>query len=145
MRINEDMVDANIKHFKKYATHPMNPEAKTALVEALRSGKYSQTDGYLHLTQKVGQSEPGYCCLGVLSSIAEEKGLVKSRLSEHGPQVHFYCEREDGQEWDGSTAFLVDTVADWAQFPEGVSSALMGINDNGGSFELIADLIEEYL
>lgn len=145
MKINEDMINGNVKLFKKYASHPMNPEAKTTLVEALRSGKYAQTDGYLHLMEAIGDSTPGYCCLGVLSSIAEEKGLVKSRISDHGPQVHFYCEREVGQGWDGSTAFLVSAVEEWANFPEGVTSALMGINDNGGSFELIADLIEEHL
>lgn len=143
IEVKQTELDWHVKNFKDRATQKMNPEAKKVLVEALRSGKYTQTNGYLQVVEKYGQTEPGFCCLGVLSVEAMNngvEGITTSRPEDHrGKVVRF--ETAD----DFSTAFLIQPVADWAQFPEGITNALMGINDSGGSFELIADLVEEYL
>jgi hypothetical protein len=143
IEVNQAELDWYIKKFKDRATEKMNPEAKKVLVDALRSGKYAQTTGYLQVVEKYGETEPGFCCLGVLTVEAMNhgvEGIKTSRPEAHGGKVVRF-ESED----DSSSAFLIGPVAKWAQIPGGVINALMGINDNGGSFELIADLIEEYL
>jgi len=141
MNRDETSIQYHTRRFKETATHPMNPEAKEILLKALRSGDYPQTQGYLQVVKETEARPVGFCCLGVLSEEAEKCGVpnVRSRLSDDRISVIYFG---DG---DSSTSFLIDSVQEWAQLPEFVSSALMGINDNGGTFEEIADLIEEYL
>ena len=147
MDIDEQAIAESVQSFKEHATHPMNPDAKRALVEGLRSGKYAQTNGYLFLKEDLEFTKAGFCCLGVLSKVAIENnvGTVTCAPSRLNPKIMEFKSGTDEYRYDSSTAFLIDEVADWAEFPDNIVSDLMSINDNGGSFALIADLIEEHL
>jgi len=141
-------LDIEIQRFKNCGTK-MKPEVKSRLVEALRSGKYKQTNGYLQFIKTDEFTSPGFCCLGVLSEIAKNDPEipVDSRLHPCGDSMEYFSTvpKSDPGAFDKSTAFLIDEVAEWSGITAEVSGALMGVNDNGGSFELIADLVEEYL
>lgn len=147
MNFDSEAVENAVTLFKKHATHPMNPDTKKVWVEGLRSGDYAQTNGYLHVKEDLEFTPAGFCCLGVLSELAVENnvGSVVSEPSRADSNIIKYKSTSEGYRYDSSTAFLIDEVAEWAEFPDGVVSDLMSINDNGGSFELIADLVEEYL
>lgn len=147
MIINQQAIAESVQNFKEHATHPMNPDAKKAWVEGLRSGKYAQTNGHLHLKEALQFTPAGFCCLGVLSELAVENkvGSVVSEPSRSNSNIIEYKSTSEVYRYDSSTAFLIDEVAEWAEFPWGIVNDLMAINDNGGSFELIADLVEEYL
>lgn len=115
----------------------MNPEIKTKWVDALRSGEYQQTHGDL-------RDSDGFCCLGVLSDLAVNDGVVKW----HADMIR-----------DPKTGHLVagllhGKVGDWAGLecgdPEvtdrmGMPMTLSILNDNGEPFTVIADIIEEQL
>lgn len=56
-------------------------EFKAKWLEALRSGKYTQTRGKLRRTAQQGNDPdriPGFCCLGVLCDIIDPNAWVKS-------------------------------------------------------------------
>jgi len=111
----------------------MNPEVKTAWVQALRSGEYQQTSGSLRATSG---SRASYCCLGVLCDIS---GLGKWGSSDYyAIGLHF------------ALGILPEEVAEWAGFSssdpatgEDDWTRLSYQNDSGLSFADIADLIEE--
>lgn len=141
-----------IDRFKEYAPgNPMNPEVKKLLVEALRSGEYKQTKGYLQVTEQAGGRAPGFCCLGVLSEIAKnvdelEIG-VRPQSAHDGFVAEYFSKKEDLDEYhyERSRTDLIRTITDWSGINDLMSSCLMGMNDNGVSFTEIADLIEEHL
>lgn len=109
----------------------MNPEIKQQWVAALRSGEYKQGDAYL----RQGDS---FCCLGVLCDVAVKAGL----------NVHVKSSAVSTL-YDGHSAFLPDSVQDWAGLascdPRAGNMELSTRNDTGSTFEEIADLIDEYL
>ena len=95
--------------------------------QALRGGDYPQGGGQLK------NENAEYCCLGVLSELAVEVGVIES--------------------FDGDAALLPETVREWAglrshsptlpkckTFPH----TLADWNDEGVSFSEIADVIETY-
>lgn len=107
-------------------------------IAALRSGEYSQTIGTL-------KDSSGFCCLGVACDlyIAEhdtgwDRDVFHDSFALHGLQD-----------------ILPVEVADWLGIPMHYpsrrdplmygTSTLSGLNDNGNTFETIADLIEEVL
>ncbi len=98
-------------------------------VTALRSGKYKQTQGQL-------KSEDRYCCLGVLCEISLQ-GTWKGR-------TYFTGHSTDND----STVGL--TVRDWSGLKESCGHlgnteihSLAGMNDEGSTFNEIADIIEK--
>lgn len=115
----------------------MNPEIKQKWIDALRSGKYKQTDSALATLD-------GYCCLGV----ACEVFATEARLKKSGPD-------SDGDySYNGETAYLPPSLAeymgiDWRGTllkPVGGKATLAELNDEVGyTFEQIADVIEEQL
>lgn len=129
----------------------MKAEIKTRWLEALRSGRFPQTKGVLERTSRgiadeLGNAdEVGFCCLGVLCSLAVEDGVIQRKEGVGG--VALYGDGEGHSE-----AELPDAVVRWAGLdstdPEVVDPArdrtysLAAINDTGGSFEHIAGLIE---
>ena len=145
---NTAQLDMDIQRLRDNAVK-MNPDVKTRLVEALRSGKYRQSQGYLQFkSTQDGYRKPGFCCLGVVSELAKNDPTtqVDSRLHPCGDSMEYFSTRQgDEYAFTKSTAFLIDEVREWSGIDEKVSGALMAINDDGGSFELIADLVEEYL
>jgi len=53
----------------------LKPEIKERWLEALRSGKYKQTTGYL-------RDDDGFCCLGVLCDVVKNDKAVKVKWAE---------------------------------------------------------------
>ena len=105
-------------------------------VAALRSGKFRRGESYL-ATRKVSKHVE-YCCLGVLCELAAKEGVVKrvSRLSD----VAYGNER--------ATYYLPKEVKNWAGLRTAGGSrgsgkqTLAQLNDDGRSFNKIADVIE---
>jgi hypothetical protein len=122
----------------------MNAAVKAKWLEALRSGRFPQTHGTL-------RDKVGYCCLGVLTELAQNEGVckMKSLDGEH----HEYLPVDSDPGLYGETAGLLGVVQDWAGIrnstaPEldyakyGVSSVI-GLNDELRlTFAQIADVIE---
>jgi hypothetical protein len=112
----------------------MKYEVMKQWTEALRSGKYKQ--GNQVLKSKSGH----FCCLGVLCDIS---GLSEWKLEEEGLPYEKYF---------NSNALLPEPVRTWAGIynifgrfhTNAPLESLATLNDDGLSFEQIADLIEEY-
>ena len=93
---------------------PLTEDEKTTWIEALRSGDYEQGQGCLRI-------EGAHCCLGVLGELVGFDDLKGVYLSK------YYSE-------DEPPIFL--------KLPRVIQHALAGYNDNGYSFEDIADYLE---
>jgi hypothetical protein len=122
-------------------------------VKRLRSGEYPQTTGSLEHTKnsdsvKGGQRQVGYCCLGVLSLMASEEGIVERWETAYGdvyygtpgtPQKCSAALPDAVQEWSGvKTGFGKRSTSegDW-------KSSLSDLNDGQKkTFAEIADVIE---
>lgn len=128
----------------------MKKEIKAEWVAALRSGRYPQTQGHLHQAGGRDEKPLGYCCLGVLCSIAERHGVV---VSQYNPRSGFFAYGKDTE-----TAVLPLEIAVWAgltgpdpadpyvPWDEDEDTPLTALNDDyRQTFAQIADLIEEHL
>jgi hypothetical protein len=116
------------------------------LVAALRSGKYKQTNGYLH-------DNKGFCCLGVACDLAGAKW--------HEAETDDYFElkyKQNGRQYDQEAVLtpyykkLYGFRDIDGEFAEGFSvtykdkqyRTLAELNDAGASFKRIASLIEKH-
>ena len=110
----------------------MNEQVKEKWLSSLRSGDYKQTRQYLH-------KEDGFCCLGVLCDLYGKEHNVEWNLANSGNNYEFQDE----------TATLPLSVIEWAgvedENPEICETPLSRLNDNGSTFNEIADFIEEHL
>ena len=124
----------------------MRPEVKEEWVEALRSGEYEQTKGFLHRLEANDDIPVGYCCLGVLCDLAVKAGVVEN--DPDGVVEYFGNEQ----------AVLPRAVEIWAgldqegKLPtpivmgdnEAKAMSLVSLNDSYNyTFEQIADVVEE--
>lgn len=101
----------------------MEQELKQKWINALKSGKYTQTKGQL-------KDEIGYCCLGVLAEVANLP------ITENGLGIKCADKKENGG-WKP----LCDIINDEKKF-----SRLWLMNDTEDqSFVQIADYIEKNL
>lgn len=102
----------------------MKPELKAKWLEALRSGKYSQTT-------KVLQDSTGFCCLGVLCDVANPDAWQDFEW-EYGDIV--------------SDTELPQPFAADVGLTHGQEAALVKLNDEDQApFSSIADYIEKQL
>lgn len=117
-------------------TEKLPIEFKTKWVEALRSGEYDQGNGFLH---KKGR----FCCLGVACVIMD---YTKTDLDH----AHVILKGEENLRRDfrkipkaikGHGHGNSESVGGYNPVVE----FLVHLNDNGRSFEEIADWIEKYL
>ncbi len=116
----------------------MDKKIKQLWIEALESGDYKQCKHRL----RVGDE---YCCLGVLCELA-----IKAKIIPEVESIGIL----DGTvqyRYNGYTADLPATVVRWAGLngPDPMISSeeetLAGLNDDGMTFEKIADIIKENL
>lgn len=114
----------------------MNSEVKTEWLAALRDGTRPQGKRYLIADGK-------YCCLGVLCELAAEHGVVDAVVSVYGDRT--------ATTFDGQESSIPGSVQQWAGIPAFGNSRLYDTNslayrnDEGESFESIADWVEENL
>ena len=112
----------------------MNPQVKEKWLSSLRSGDYQQTQRYL-------RKEDGFCCLGVLCDLYGKENNVEWNLANNG---HNY-------EFQDHPACPPLSVVEWAGFGSSNpyicsrSLTLGELNDNGSTFNEIADIIQEHL
>jgi hypothetical protein len=128
----------------------MNDNAKT-WVEALRSGDYTQGTNYLTYYDRDGANEvERNCCLGVACQLYIKDGNKLAAKKGSDGIVSYGRDHErsvlpfDVAKWlglsDRYSSFATDNAVDDAFGDE--SSQLTELNDNGKSFEEIADVIE---
>ena len=119
----------------------MNSQIKQQWATALRSGKYTQDTGSL-------QTEKGFCCLGVLCDLYSKETGIEWEVSYTIDQETCHLPRYS---FNTETAFLPVEVKEWAglesrspivKSPEDELKELAILNDNGSTFEEIAQLIE---
>jgi hypothetical protein len=96
----------------------LNPNAKK-WVEALRSGKYTQTRRYLRTHQ-------GYCCLGVACEVARENGVPLSTVEVEGDPIRTAYNEVD--------THLPDCIMDW-----------LGLSDSDGGYRIDGEEGTRYL
>lgn len=115
-------------------------------VDALRSGKYSQTGAAL---KYVTSSGPSYCCLGVLADVFIAPKWLDSANTESqrtGPR-HFKLESTGGP---FSNSWFGRLPGEWFEGLTGLSDndqdKLIAMNDRQNkSFNDIADQLEEWM
>lgn len=110
---------------------------RTEWVERLRSGNYIQNkSGNLHI---IDGKEHGYCCLGVLSEIANEHGVVGCYALRKGLGNWMIAK------YDGSESYLPSSVEEWSGVGFLDQRRLASMNDDKFDFNEIAEYIEEHL
>lgn len=118
----------------------MNSQIKQQWITALQSGEYTQARWNL-------QTEQGFCCLGVLCDLyAKETGTEwEVSTTEDDEQFTYYY-------FDDHSNHLPESVMKWAdlestspiiKFDNVNIKPLAVLNDEGSSFEEIAQLIDE--
>lgn len=136
----------------------MNENAK-AWIEALRSGKYEQTDNTLTLLNSNGEM-CGHCCLGVACELAMAAGVditreIKLSTGETREVATYMWENgsqnavlpEPVREWLGLRTFGGEFFASDGVDPDtgeqfDYDTSLAELNDSGATFEEIAKVIE---
>ena len=145
----------------------LKPAVKQLWLEGLRSGEFEQCSGKL-------SNGVGYCCLGVLSELAHREGVLTREVQTSTYKPVFGSEDDRRTEtsihYGGYAAsnYLPREVADWAfeeydpnavywenprvndPRPEGHPmkvevTSLAELNDEGFTFEEIADVVEGQL
>lgn len=127
----------------------MSAEQKTAWLSALRSGEYEQAVGSLRVDRGVETpGKYGYCCLGVLEQVISGEveefhngqaiGLpTKQWCLDHGIEVN----PKSIQVGSADPTILV-LVSSYDHPDEEREIRVSTLNDDGYTFEEIADLIE---
>jgi hypothetical protein len=135
----------------------MNPEIKQKWLNALRSGEYPQGRNSL-------RNGNGFCCLGVLCDIySKETNKSWTRYDADRGEVYVpFDELRDKVEdlydylhMDEEPELLPQSVMNWAGLESGspevevdigpLKRELATLNDEGETFDTIADLIEKSL
>lgn len=146
----------------------MNPEVKAQWLSALRSGEWPQG------RDELNDGEGRYCCLGVLCEMAKDQGVTDMWEVDGQTDMRIYGNREAYEaspwEYDGSWSSVPVNVQQWAGLddhdpyvtvplthPEFAKlrqwnaisrngrARVSTLNDNGFTFEEIADLIDAQL
>lgn len=131
----------------------MKKEVADLWIAALESGEYAQTTGALHvLSEHVGARgneevirTKGYCCLGVLCEVAIKNGLDLKRRINIASTLEYFDEANGVapakvMKWSG----LKSATGDFYTAPVDDFTCLTQLNDDGTSFQEIANIIREH-
>jgi hypothetical protein len=121
----------------------MDAAIKAQWLAALRSGDYRQGKGALHYIDPEGDSF--LCCLGVLCVMAEYEGVTEG-VQRSGTEFISYEEMtalppESVSKWAGATHINPAIIED----RDGAVQTLGHLNDEGLTFEQMADVIEYFV
>jgi hypothetical protein len=129
----------------------VNRERVQLLVDALRSGEYEQARGALIRQNHIDGSR-SYCCLGVACVVAAGQGLPLTFVEPVEPDLasNVVSVLVSG---DVFNSLLPPSVMEWFGFDEmdpylftaseGHSGSASVFNDEGSTFEQLADMFEE--
>jgi hypothetical protein len=123
----------------------VNKKIKDKWVKALRSGKYKQGKGYLRADEGDGEC---YCCLGVLANecLDGKWGSYHEGLDDNKSKliwIYSYWHHAAGE---GGTRMLPECLTlDLDVKVDNWLGVLSHMNDEGYTFEQIADWIEKNL
>jgi hypothetical protein len=113
----------------------MNPEIKAQWLEALRSGKFEQARGLLHVR------DDGYCCLGVLAEVMGCTWQPIEGKSALYPFLDGVLEaQQNNTEIDN---YLNDDLLAKAGLTKAQQIELAQMNDKDKTFAEIANYIED--
>lgn len=118
----------------------MKPDIKDKWVTALRSDKYKQGDGHLRFTAINGVTT--FCCLGVLCDVMGAEWIKGKPVLPDGTILKRVDRRGDYDTWD---EFLSHETLEMIDLNAHDQIVLGRMNDDGKSFEIIADYIETEL
>jgi hypothetical protein len=107
----------------------MKPQVKKMWVDLLRSKRFTQYVGSLRNWNTM--ESPSRCCLGVLCEVRSKIAHKNVWKLDHIVETH-----------DG---LLGENMLNWAGLPDTVQLDLSKMNDDGSSFEEIADYIDKEL
>ena len=110
----------------------MKPEIKKVWLKALRSGKYRKGRNMLMYKE---HGHKRYCCLGVLSELAVQQGVIKSFYGEE------YVHRDKVAKWSGLRNYGKHTEH-LQEMNDGLADALPA---RFKTFKTIANWIEKNL
>lgn len=113
----------------------MDADVKAKWVEALRSGKYLQTQGVLR------DASDRHCCLGVLCDITDPADWIWLEDENGAPREGWAYRHGKGTDTDILPGLLGEELGLDTFYEE----RLTEMNDNGKSFDEIADYIEKNL
>lgn len=122
----------------------MDQVIKQLWVEALRSGDYLRTEGWLNVTDE------GFCCLGVLCDLAEKAGVVQASDKYAGRHIGYFSDELGREKYDVPPPEVVKWSGLSDSNPDviyhGATCTLADLNDNEKlTFDQIATVIEEQL
>lgn len=115
----------------------MNSEVKQKWITALRSGEYKQGTRCLH------NIDNEFCCLGVLCDIYLREHQKSWQL--HPSKPKYFLTENDAEFASVQTSYLPEVVRIWAGIDSYDPLSLSCDNDQGRSFEEIANKIEAKL
>lgn len=117
----------------------MDEKMKKKWTNALRSGEYRQG------RQALKTRDGAFCCLGVLCDIIPDNKCDDKWKDD--PRYFGYLFRHETAEKDfvSSSTYLPSTIADAYDVNIQNAYELAKMNDNGSSFEEIADWIDEHM
>jgi len=118
----------------------MNSTIKEKWLSALRSGKYKQGKEALRT------KENKFCCLGVLCDVYRKETKLGKWDKNHFSNFAFINTKKNNQKFN-SLGILPISVMDWAGLkdvnPTFGNETLAKLNDNGFTFQEIADIIDK--
>ena len=117
----------------------LDPNHKEAWIQALLSGRYQQ--GKSELVQRLPNEKSTHCCLGVFGA---ELGCLSRGSTDdaaEGKTIRRWKNRTGDKDLDDAVAGFLP----YKLIPQEVQAALANKNDNGASFEQIADYIKKNL
>lgn len=136
----------------------MNKTVKEKWINALTSGEYKQTKDVLCRINSDGSKS--YCCLGVLTDLYQKECDTNTELKKLEESIEFPTSPSEKCIGYGDLSRTVlisnqgtlsNSVVEWSElsnrrgyFNDGEHNSLSRQNDNGKTFEEIAEIINTY-